>query len=199
MADNQWPGMARGARHARRGQVSATASDPPFLHLSTPISRPHLGPKRHITYFASPASSHHQPQSNQHMALSLPFSCPSLHHVAVVVALFIVGCPGFYVLCAFLWPLFLPSRVVPGPDKPHWFKGHMDMSETNTGDSERKWMAIYGHVFKFRGFFNVSFRHFICPLSLIWLLGSPALAVRCSCRPAHLATSPHLCEKIFHS
>jgi hypothetical protein len=96
------------------------------------------------------------------MALPFPFSFPSLHHIALVGTLFIVGCAGFYVLHAFLWPFFSPLRVVPGPDKPHWFKGHLGhmMAETNSGDSLRKWMADYGHVLKLKGFFNVRFCHY---------------------------------------
>jgi hypothetical protein len=94
------------------------------------------------------------------MALPLPFSFPPLHHIALVVALFIVGCAALYILRAFLSPFFSPLRVVPGPDKPHWFKGHMDISEINSGDSRRKWMANYGHVFKLKGFFNVRFHRY---------------------------------------
>jgi hypothetical protein len=96
------------------------------------------------------------------MALPLHFSFPSLHHSALVGTLFIVGYAGFDILRGFLRPFFSPLRVVPGPDKPHWLKGHFGQiaAETNSGDSERKWMADYGHVFKFKGFFNVCFRHY---------------------------------------
>jgi hypothetical protein len=92
------------------------------------------------------------------LPLPLPLPFPSLSHIVLSGTLFVVGSACFY---AVLWPLFSPLRVVPGPDKPHWLKGHSGhiIAETNSGDSERKWMANYGHVIKFKAFFNVRFRH----------------------------------------
>ena len=85
---------------------------------------------------------------------------PSPSQIALggtVAATALVGWVALHTLRSYLSPLFSPLRVVPGPDEPHWFKGHFASiaADINTGDIERKWMAEFGHIFKFKAFFNV--------------------------------------------
>jgi hypothetical protein len=93
------------------------------------------------------------------MTFSLPL--PSLSQIALGGPLFVVGWAGFYAVRAYLWPFFSPLRVVPGPEKSHWLKGNFGeiIAEPNTGDAERKWMAEFGPVLKFKALFNVYLFH----------------------------------------
>jgi hypothetical protein len=81
----------------------------------------------------------------------------TMSHIALGSTLGLLGWTAFCFLRAYIRPLFSPLRVIPGPDKPHWLYGHFGriISDTNTGDTEQKWMAQFGHVFKFKAFFSV--------------------------------------------
>lgn len=80
-----------------------------------------------------------------------------MSHIALGSTLALLGWTAFSFLRAYISPLFSPLRVIPGPDKPHWLHGHFGrvIADTNTGDSERKWMAQFGHIYKFKAFFSV--------------------------------------------
>src|SRR5258706_13713314 len=79
-------------------------------------------------------------------------------HIALPGILALLGWAAFYFLRSYIRPLFSPLRVIPGPDKPHWLRGHFGqiIEDINTGDAEQKWMAQFGHTFKFKAFFSVS-------------------------------------------
>ena len=89
--------------------------------------------------------------------MPLQLQLPPGSQIALGGTFVLVGWVTLHALRAYLSPLFSPLRVVPGPDKPHWFKGHFGSiaTDTNTGDTERKWMAEFGPIFKFKAFFNV--------------------------------------------
>ena len=110
--------------------------------------------------------------------MSLPLQIPSGTHVALGGTFVLVGWVAFHAFRAYVSPLFSPLRVVPGPDNPHWFKGHFGsvIAEPNTGDTERRWMAEFGHIVAFKAFFNVRIYDIIIiiiinPVFIFLLLG----------------------------
>lgn len=93
-----------------------------------------------------------------------------ISHIALGGILALLGWPTFYILRAYIRPLFSPLRYIPGPDKPHWLRGHFGriIEDTNTGDTEQKWFAQFGHTLKFKAFLNVSLPN--SPLSFPFIL-----------------------------
>jgi len=89
-----------------------------------------------------------------------------MSRVALGSTLGLLGWTSFCVLRAYIRPLFSPLRVIPGPDKPHWLYGHFRQikADANTGDTKQKWMAQFGHIYRFKAFFNVRLPDFLLAL-----------------------------------
>ena len=64
-----------------------------------------------------------------------------------------------------LKPYFSPIRYVPGPDaaSASFVTGHMRTLWEPVQESPVKdWMLQYGHILKYKGFFNVNTRVLVC-------------------------------------
>jgi len=90
----------------------------------------------------------------------------TITQIALGGTIALLAWPAFYFLRAYITPRFSPLTVVPGPDNPHWLRGHFGdiITDTNTGDSERRWLANSGHIYKFKAFFSVRLSGFLASL-----------------------------------